>query len=467
MRYLLRCCAAAVPLLAVTSVLGVPSAFAGGPPQDPYTLNISPSSVASGSSTTFQFTYTDLPASDSPISSVVITAPSGFTVTGATPPAGINGATASFTSTTVTLKNLNTPPGHSFTARVTATTPAGSCTSNTYTWTSSVYQANTPGSGEMIYLNNPGSGQQTTVGIPAGTHLQWVSQPADALVNTTITSQAYNTSGTPIEVDVLNSCNQLVSSSDTVNLTLNQPSGAGATLSGGSVTTSNGKAVFTSPKVSAPDNGYTLTANDTNGATPSTSTQFNVSNQGSFCPQDQTCTDNTSSPNGNQATVKASPQTGSNSGFLEQSVDISTTHPLDCSAAANGGLTSPDPDTWTFKMTPSTNRSEVWTITLKHPLLLPAIQTLLAGPAQACYGSNTEFTMANGLPAPPGTLPDGTAGFIGTLPNCVSSGGFGPTGGPCIDQNNVQRPVDLTNGVGIDQIFPIDVPKGQGDPHTR
>jgi hypothetical protein len=314
-------------------------------------------------------------------------------------------------------------------------------------------------------LSNPGAGQQTTVGPPAGTHLAFVAQPADALVNSPITSQAYNPSGPPVEVDVLNSCNQPVTSTDTVSLNLNAPDpGAGATLSGGTAQTSGGKATFPSLKVNAPDNGYTLTATDSGGSQSTTSSSFNVTNQGTACPQNTSCTDNTTSSNGNDATVTASPQTGPNSGVLEQSVAIGTTHPLDCSSAANGGYTSVSPDTFAFKMIPSTNRTEVWTVTLKHPLLLPAIQTILAGPAQVCYGSQTEFTMANGLPAPPGILPDGSAGFIGTLPNCVASGGFGPTGGPCIDQNNVQKPVDLTNGAGVDQIVPIDVPQGQGDP---
>jgi hypothetical protein len=191
-----------------------------------------------------------------------------------------------------------------------------------------------------------------------------------------------------------------------------------------------------------------------------------VTNASKFCAQDDLatgpCTTNLTSPSNNSSSVTASPQAGPNSGYLEESVNIQTSHPLDCSPPERGGYVSPSPDTWEFKMNPSTHRSEIWKTTLRNPILpLPeAVSELLNNPKE-CYGATVEFTMANGQPAPAGILPDGTSGFVGTLPNCPAPGG------PCVDQAGVTRVADLNNPIGFDITVPVDVPPGQGDPHIR
>jgi hypothetical protein len=259
--------------------------------------------------------------------------------------------------------------------------------------------------------------------------------------------------------------NVVTSSSALVTVALGSNPG-GATL-GGTTTVNavNGVATFGDLTLDKPGHGYTLTASSP-GLSGATSSGFDESNVAKHCNENDVgsgpCTTTLTSSRGNSSTVTASPSSSGNAGNLSESVNIPTTHPLDCSPALYGGYTSVGPDTWLFSMNPSTNRSEVWTETMKRPFLplRGTIYAILHRP-QVCYGSIHPFAVSrggiNGMAAP-GTLPDGQAGFIGTLPNCPVNNG------PCIDQAHVTRTLDLASPIGFDITVPVDVPPGQGDP---
>ena len=73
---------------------------------------------------------------------------------------------------------------------------------------------------------------------------------------------------------------------------------------------------------------------------------------------------------------------------------------------------------------------------------------------KVCFGATADFPTNTGDVAAPGTLPDGTSGFIGLLPNCASP----PTGDPCIVSIG-----STVNGGG--SVAQLDVPQAfTGDP---
>jgi hypothetical protein len=426
-----------------------------------YALVVSPATVQGGATGHVRVALYNRSSPGINLSSANVSAPPGFKVTGASLAYGGSGD-VKVVGGAVQVRFARVRPGGALVLSLTATAPA-QCGSLSESWKAAVRQD--PGfTADPLTLVASASASRITVVTSCA--LKFATQPHAALIGEHITGSDYETAATPVTVQVVDDSGDVVSSaSGQLTLTLNEPSGAGATLAGASAQVSDGQATFPGLEVNNPDNGYSLTASH-DGWAPVTSSSFNVSNQGKPCPQNQTCSTLATAASGNSSPLSASPQSGQNAGVLEESINIRTTHPLDCSNPARGGYTSLSPDTFAFKMNPSTHRTEVWTMKLVRPLPpidQQTIDALLAAP-QVCYGSQTAFTAATGAPAPPGVLPDGSAGFIGTLPNCVSPGGFGPTGGACIDQSNVQRPVDLSNGLGFDVIVPVDVPLAQGDP---
>ena len=79
---------------------------------------------------------------------------------------------------------------------------------------------------------------------------------------------------------------------------------------------------------------------------------------------------------------------------------------------------------------------------------------------QVCFGAPSDFVTAGGTLASAGTLPDGSAGFIGLLPNCGASGAT-----VCIQSRAAQLAVPP---IGFELIVTAFVPEGlTGDPWGR
>jgi hypothetical protein len=381
-------------------------------------------------------------------------------VTSASAPSGTGSASVS--GNVVQLRNLSIKPGKSLSVSLKVTTPL-TCGAS-YSWSVQAKEtSNFSGSGDDFFLVT--SASQLTTQVNGSCTLAWGTQPHNALVLQTITGTDYDTNGPPLTVRIVDGGGRVVTSaSGTVTVAIgNNPGGAklGGTTSAG---TSGGVATFSDLTLDKAGNGYTLTASGPGFASQG-SNSFNESGTGTPCSQNNSCQTSASGSAGNSSTVTASPQSCTNSstcnaGTLSVAANLNGIQ-LDCSPPARGGYTSPNLDTFEFKMNPSTNRSEVWTATSKSfllPLTQEQINQLLNNP-QVCYGSNTDFVMPNGAMAPPGQLPDGTPGFIGTVPNCPIT-----PPGPCIDQANVTKVPDLGSPIGFDITVPVNVPPGQGDP---
>jgi hypothetical protein len=126
----------------------------------------------------------------------------------------------------------------------------------------------------------------------SGFHLAFVSGrgPADALKDQTITSDAFDSGGDEVQVELLNNANNRVTNLPvTVTLDLLLDGGAATGLTVTAVTTDQGLATFTDPTVSVPNiaeiSDYTLVARSSSNPEVGTGTSaaFDVWGAGTIC----------------------------------------------------------------------------------------------------------------------------------------------------------------------------------------
>jgi hypothetical protein len=206
-------------LLVATVVALLTSVFAAGAfsvtATKPYKTDITPNSVAAGSSTNFTARITN-EASPQLLGSANITAPTGFTATGVAVVSAPAGATATRVGNVVQLRNLSLPPGSAAIFTITATAPS-TATSGT-AWTVTAKQSNDfngpPGNNFTL---DPASNLAVTVlsgGGGGASRLHFFTEPADAAINTAITSTPFNSPpGTSVQVEVLDGSGHRVTSS--------------------------------------------------------------------------------------------------------------------------------------------------------------------------------------------------------------------------------------------------------------
>src|SRR6266480_3466320 len=183
----------------------------------PYSVDITPACVSPGTSVQFAVTLRNTTKTQM-MGSANVTAPTGFTITSATPD-----------GKTVELRNLATAPGGTVTRSFTATTAA---TTGTAAWTIIAKQSNdyNGSPGNNLTLDAANSHLSSYVGTCV---LAFVTQPTDAKVGANITSVAADPAGTPVRVVVLNGPGgqQVTTSSDAVSLAITSGTGtAGAAL---------------------------------------------------------------------------------------------------------------------------------------------------------------------------------------------------------------------------------------------
>ena len=266
-----------------------------------------------------------------------------------------------------------------------------------------------------------------------------------------ITGTDYTPSGPPVTVQVLDSSNNVVSGSTaSVSMTLAANPGA-ATLGGTTmVTASSGVASFSSLTVNQPAVGYALGASS-GTLTPATSSPFTAqTSANTSCPTNANCISNAGNANGNAQIIA-----GPGAGTLTESVNGNNGAPLNCA-----GYTSADPNVYSFLTTTSVHKKI--TITIDDPLtpLTGTIAVYLAA-QDICFGATADFAVKGGGLAPAGTLPGGTPGFIGLLPNC-------PAAGPCQDRTDDRAIPDSNSPIGYDIVLIADVPQTfPGDPNFR
>jgi hypothetical protein len=118
--------------------------------------------------------------------------------------------------------------------------------------------------------------------------------------------------------------------------------------------------------------------------------------------------------------------------------------PLSCAAPANGGYTGFDTNWFGFMETGTVQK------TLSYELF--GLTSDQIGAVQMCFGAPYEFTTNNGSQAAPGTLSNGSSGFVGLLPGCGAVE-------PCI-QSIAPFSNDTTSGLLVTVIVPGTLPNG-------
>ena len=279
-----------------------------------YTAVVSPPSVASGSSTTFNVALTNT-SGGNPLNSAIIRPPGRFDLTGAALTPGESG-TVELDPKRVVLRGLSLAPGQSANVSVTATAPSKCKTFNWHT------HAFSKGLQSQELDLNSWSSLTTTVTCATATALEFTGQPNNALINDDITGTSYSTSGPPLKVELVDASGNIVDSSAPVTIALVNPPGGTATL-GGTTTEDavDGVATFSDLTVANSNNGYTLTASSP-GLTSADSTPFDISDGVTNCNTTEDCL---LTLTGSESTlaIDASP----NDGQLNGQVDPGT--PLD------------------------------------------------------------------------------------------------------------------------------------------
>ena len=312
----------------------------------------------------------------------------------------------------VQLRNMSVAPGTSYKVTMTLQALCSAAHSAGTQWNVQAKQANNfNGSGNDLNLDLSGSSLTTAVTGNCTLSFDATGQPHNALIApAVITNTDYNSPpGGPVVVDVLSADGKSLSGYPVAVALQSNP--GGASLGGTTpVTSQNGRATFTDLTVNQPDPGYTLVASST-GFVSGVSNPFDV---GQFdvrqCGTGQ-CTTSVSNGNGG-ALLTASPGTGA--GLLTLSVFTGTQKQLDCGSSL-------DQNTFEFEYVTTTGgRNEFLQITVRPPdtsYTQSVLESLL--PSQdICFGATVTFVTKGGTLAKSGTLPDGSSGYIGLLPDC-------------------------------------------------
>jgi hypothetical protein len=448
------------------------AAPASAQPTKPYTLNIAPGTptyesapglLASGQSVGITATFKN-ETSTQQMGSANLFWPMGFNVTRVSASVG----TASIDSSTsgpktctyqgaafgpcVQLRNLSLPPGQSVIVTMTVTTPG--CQQGTFGWLAEPKQANNfSGSpGNDLVLDAANSNLNSS--LDGACSLSWTTEPNSAKTNATITSNSYSAGNAPA-VTVLDQNGDPVTTS-TAPMTVALANNLFAMLDGTlnqQADGSTGTASFGDLSINAPATGYKLNA--TSGTlTGATSSPFNITDQVVGCTQNDptACVTNDGTQNGNNAKVSATP---TSTGLLLESVNADNASQLICA-----GYTSADPNTYQFSTPEGWGKTVTLTIRPLKKLSGQNTNKILAA-QQICLGAPADFTTASGTQAAPGTLPDGTSGFIGLLPDCAKN-----STGPCHARSQDTTIADPLSPNGFDLVLAASIPAAfPGDPH--
>jgi hypothetical protein len=144
-------------------------------------------------------------------------------------------------------------------------------------------------------------------------------------------------------------------------------------------------------------------------------------------------------------------ETPTSDGTLSENVDHGS--PLSCAGEQFGGYTGFDPNWYQFTFTGTGSKQ------LTYDLFSLPFST--DNNVQACFGATERFnTVSDDGASQPGTLPDGTPGFIGLLPSCDSVSGaepcvesIGPIGR--LPADGTQVTVLIPDSFGADPAFHI------------
>jgi hypothetical protein len=351
--------------------------------------------------------------------------------------------------------------GQSVTVAATYTNPFAGCDSQ------DTFNANGQDS-QMQSISVNGGSRSVSWEDYSGCILEFLNQPSDATVGKPMA---------PITVEIAgqycdDSCYTYSTDySGPVTLSLQQSTNSSNAALGGTTTVNayNGAATFRNVTINKPASGEVLvaTAGDMQGyesaATGETSNSFDSNDAEVSCTQpsgpQQTCNTTVSSSSGNSSlaiTAFGDPN-HPNTATLVENINDGNGAGDTCA-----GMAVPDANFYQYFID-SQFWSKTGVYTLKPPLsaLIGTTITALTSNEQLCYASPTDFVQRGGGNAPPETLPDGTSGFSGLLPNCG-------TAGATVCVSNRAFRVDLSSPSLFDLILTTQTPEFiAGDPWQR
>jgi len=250
----------------------------------PYTASFDPGPLAGGGTVHVNLAIHNL-ANPQPLGSANVTAPSAFTLVGASVPQG--SATVA-SGSLLQLRDLNLAPGATLNVDITIRT---TCSSGSYTWAIQAKQSNSFNGppGNDFTLQTAGSNLVTSVS--GNCRLVWDTQPKSAFVNTLITGTAVDTSGPRVAVKAVDGDgNTLQSASGTVTLTKTAGtfSSAGG-FAGTQASLVNGVATFSSLTSSATGDSFRLRGSSPGFVSTPDSGIFDIVFAGTSCTLGEDC----------------------------------------------------------------------------------------------------------------------------------------------------------------------------------
>ncbi len=231
------------------------------------------------------YNETPQPATNSQFSSFQLFVPTtgaSLTITGFTK---IPGATVSISADkkSISVTKLgNVQPGQSQMVEFTVTAGSANadCSPAQGDWTAAVFTGSQLNGDSFVKRTTSVNWMPTTT-VAANCILQFLSQPADAMVGVLITNTPYNLPANDQPVQVRALINGVVSTASGLGISLSSScTTLGLTLSGAGATTTSGVAAFGSLSSSSPGAGCTLTASATNYVSAQSNTFKVTTNDG-------------------------------------------------------------------------------------------------------------------------------------------------------------------------------------------
>lgn len=386
-----------------------------------YSATAAPPTAAAGTTGAFTISLTQLVSAGSEqseydtneLGSASITAPSGFTVISASTSA----RSANVASNTVTVDDLELHDvGQTATVTIQASIACG--TSGAAAWTVTGHQTDHYAD-ELAYVQPQSSASQLSVTVsPCQLAFATGRQPANAQVNTNITSEPANPSGLPVQVQLLDGNGAVLGQAGlAVGLGVAAGTGtAGAVLGGTTsvITDAAGLATFSTLSLDRSGHGYRLQATAATGITAVTSDAFDIDDVLTKCTGN--CS-GTATGTTTTATVNVGRADGA---VLGMSLGVD---PLSCNDSANH-FYADSSQVLTFDVVGSTNRKIVTLVLAKASVTRSFLRY------HVCFSSpTTGFTNMFGVAIPPGGA--------GLLPLCWKPNDF--LHAPCVLLQGLDR----------------------------
>jgi hypothetical protein len=428
--------ASLMALALALAVVAPAFAHGGGSSGPTYRAGIGPTTAPAGTASTTTVTLTQLVEDGwfhrNELGSARITAPAGFTVTGASATRGSTALPVTVSGGVVTVDKLDLDHvGQTAAVSIQATIACGQ--SGAATWAVVGHQTYTYSSPFAKVLPQDPTSQLTATVQACSLAFVAGHGPSTTGIGQTITNTAGDPSGPAIQVQLRDGHgNPAGVAGLTVTLAIAAGTGtSGAGLGGttSAATTGSGVATF-APTIDLSGDGYKLKATAGSGIDPATSIAFVIADVAKACtgPCSGSATSGTTS-----ATVSANAP----GGLLTMTFGIDT---VDCNNAVNHYYVATS-EVLTFGVTHSQGRK---TITIG---LAAAAVTKPASKYEVCFSTpNETFVNKYGY-----TIAPNDPGILPTCKNCSK-----PSGGPCV----VSRWKDNAGNVFVKFSVPMADPRG-------